>query len=324
LGEHAIIELMRKHFKPMPNMLPFGDDISTVPLTETKIAVLKTDMLVAKTDVPKGMNLWQAARKAIIMNVSDFAAKGVAPKAVLVSLGLPQALTQKDIEDIAKGLNTGAREYEAYVIGGDTGEACDLVIAVQLFGTSSKKGLILRSGARVGDILAVTGLFGKSAAGLRLLQGNCTASSRVSKVLTEAVCMPVARLPEGLALRGCGAVTAAIDSSDGLAWCLHELAAQSGVGFVVSDLPVAAEAKEFATANNLDAVELALYGGEEYEIVVTVDPKQWTKAEEAVAAVGGKLMQIGKTTNDKQILLKMTGEKPRVIEARGYEHFKSS
>ena len=80
----------------MPNMpVPFGDDVSGVNFNKSCIAVLKTDMLAAKTDVPKGMSLWQAARKAIVMNISDFASKGVKPTAALVALGLPSKLYSK-------------------------------------------------------------------------------------------------------------------------------------------------------------------------------------------------------------------------------------
>ena len=141
-------------------------------------------MLVAATDVPKGMSMWQAARKSVVMNVSDFAAKGVQPQAVQVSLGLPGKLKRADLVEIAKGLNAGAREYGAYIVGGDTGEACDLIISIQVFGVASKAALMLRRGAKAGDILAVTGPFGRSAAGLRLLQNSkLKASSGLRKVL---------------------------------------------------------------------------------------------------------------------------------------------
>jgi len=306
----------------MPGIVvPFGDDVSAVPLNANEVSVLKTDMLVAQTDVPKGMTLFQAGRKAIVMNVSDFAAKGVAPRAALVSLGLPHSLKSSDLEDIARGLNAGAREYGTYIVGGDTGEACDLVVAVNLFGVSAKTGMMLRTGVHVGDVLAVTGLFGKPAAGLKIIKGGCEATLDVRKSLLNSVCNPVARLQEGLALRGSGAVSGSIDSSDGLAWCLHELSAQSGVGFLVSVLPVAEEVAGFAEQNQLDASELVLYGGEEYELVVTVDPKRWAKAEAAAAAAGGKLLPIGKATRGRRVLLEVGGKR-RVIEARGYEHFK--
>ena len=323
LGEHRIIELMRSYFDVMPEMaVPFGDDVSAVPLGEGDVAVLKADMLVAKTDVPRGMSFWQAARKAVVMNVSDFAAKGVAPKAVMVSLGLPPSLLQGDLEEIARGLNAGAREFGAYVVGGDTAESAEVIISIQLFGTAPKQGLMLRGGAKAGDILAVTGFFGKSASGLRLLlDKQCKASDAMRDVLVGAVFMPKARLREGLALQRSGAVTSSIDSSDGLAWCLHELSVQSKVGFAVSALPVADEVRRFAEFNGLDSSELALYGGEEYELVLTVNPKMWMEAEAAVESVGGKLLPIGKATWDKQVVLDVDGVK-RVVETRGYEHFK--
>ena len=323
LGERRIIELIMSHLTTMPDSpVPFGDDVSAVDIGKGRVAVLKADMLVGKTDVPRDMSLWQAARKAVVMNVSDFAAKGVEPVAMLVSLGLPRDFMRKDVEELARGLNAGAREYGAYVIGGDTSEAPDLVVSISLFGTAKRNALMLRSGAMAGDIVAVTGFFGKTAAGLRLLLDGYAASKELREVLLRSVCMPKARLREGLALCGSGAVSASIDSSDGLAWSLHELARISSVGFLVNSVPVADEVRRFAEFNGLDALELALHGGEEYELVVTVKPRRWVAAETAVEAVGGCLLPIGKVTRDKQVLLDVNGEK-RVVEARGWEHFKS-
>lgn len=323
LGEREIIDLLRKRMDVLPrSFLPFGDDVSGVPLEDGRVAVLKTDMLVGKTDVPRGMSLWQAARKAVVMNVSDFAAKGVEPQAVLISLGLPRALLSKDIEEIGRGLNSGAREYGAYIIGGDTGEASDLIIAASLFGTAERKRMMLRSGAKLGDIVAVTGFFGKSAAGLRLLLNNCAASEEMSRVLVGSVFMPQARLKEGLALAGSSAVSASVDSSDGLAWGLYELSRMSGVGFHISSVPIADEVKCFADFNGLDASELALYGGEEYELIVTVRAKFWGEAEVAVERVGGRLLPIGKVVRETEVVLELDGKK-KSIEPRGWEHFKS-
>ncbi len=323
LGERKLIKLIRSRLSVMPGLpVPFGDDVSAVDIGKGQVAVLKTDMLIGKTDVPRGMSLWQAARKAVVMNVSDFAAKGVEPTALLVSLGLPKDFMRKDVEEIARGLNAGAQEYGAYIIGGDTSEASDLVVAVSLFGTAERKALMLRSGAKAGDIVAVTGFFGKTAAGLRLLLDGYAASKELREVLLRSVCMPQARLCEGLALCRSGAVSASIDSSDGLAWSLHELARMSNVGFVVNSVPVADEVRRFAEFNGLDALELALQGGEEYELVVTVKPKRWADAETAVEAAGGRLLPIGKVTRDRQVLLDVDGAK-YPVEARGWEHFKS-
>ena len=306
----------------MPKMpVQFGDDVAAFETEDGKLAVLKTDMLVGKTDVPPGMSLWQAARKAVIMNVSDFAAKGVKPMAAIVALGLPKCLTKRDIEEIGAGLNAGARESDTYVIGGDTGEASDLVIAVSLFGIAAKGVLMLRSGARPGDIIAVTGLFGKTSAGLRILVDDLEASRGTRKTLIDSVVMPNSRLREGLALVKTRAISASIDSSDGLAWSLHEIAKSSQVGICIDLLPTADECKTFGTCNNLDSTELTLYGGEEYELVLTVKPSRWKEAQKVVKDTGGRLFKIGKVTSRKRVVLKVGAKQVR-IEARGYEHFK--
>jgi thiamine-monophosphate kinase len=323
LGERRIISLIRSIIEIMPSMAaPFGDDVSAVPLGDRRVAVLKADMLVGNTDVPPGMSLWQAARKAVVMNVSDFAAKGVAPRAVLVSLGVPRNFLMSDIAEIARGLNAGARQYGAYIVGGDTSETKDLTISILLFGTAERNALMLRKGAKPGDVVAVTGAFGKTAAGLCLLLNGYAASQELREVLLKSVCMPEARLKEGLALSRSKAVTASIDSSDGLAWSLHEIAHMSDVGFLIETLPMAPEVKRFAEFNRLDSSELVLYGGEEYELVVTINPRLWKTAEKVVSRVGGQLLPIGKVTRTKELLVRVGGE-TKPLEPKGYEHFKT-
>ena len=324
LGEHEIIRLIQKHLTVMPDMpVPFGDDVSGAPLFGDEIAVLKTDMLVGATDVPAGMSLFSAARKAVVMNISDFASKGVMPTAIVVALGLPRALAnEKAVTEIADGLNAGAREYGTYIVGGDTNETNDLIISISVFG-AARNALMLRSGAKDGDVVAVTGLFGKPAAGLKLLAGGYKATAKVHDVLVDAVFNPKARLREGLALRGYDYVTASMDSSDGLAWSLHEIGKMSKVGFVLDKLPIAAEAEKFAQQNDLNPVDLAFYGGEEYELVLTVKPEKWEEAKAVVETVHGCLIPIGRTTAaSRQVILEWEGKR-QVIKAKGWEHFKS-
>jgi len=323
LGERKIISLIIDCLDQMPNMpVPFGDDVSAIDIGNEKLAIIKTDMLVGKTDVPPGMTLQQAARKSVVMNISDLAAKGVQPLAILASIGVPRDLTAKDIEKIGKGLNEGAREYNAYVLGGDTNEASDLIISCTAFGICEKRHLMRRSGAKPGDIVAVTGLFGKPSSGLKILLEHLFAPPKLRKELVRAVYVPHARLKEGLALAQTQAATASIDSSDGLAWSLHELSVSSNVGFLIDNLPVASEAKQFAKIHSLDPAELSLYGGEEYELLVTIKLRLWEKAKKAVEQVGGSLIKIGVVTKEKKLLLKAEGKKV-FIEARGWEHFKT-
>jgi len=322
LGERKIIQLIQNCLDRMPNMLlPFGDDASAVDLGADKLAVINMDMLVRKTDVPQSMSIWQAARKAVIMNISDLAAKGAKPTALLASIGLPSELTKMEIQQIGKGLNAGAREYGTYILGGDTNKAPDLIISCMALGVCPKSQLIRRSGAEPGDYVAVTGAFGKTASGLRILADGLSAPD-IQDVLVDSVLMPKARVVEGVALAQSKAATASIDSSDGLAWSLHELSRASNVGFCLDNVPIAYEVKRFAEIHGLDSLELALYGGEEYELLVTVKPSLWLEAKKAVAFAGGVLTKIGVVTKEKKILQE-TGEETVSVEARGWEHFKT-
>ncbi|MHC3129226.1 MAG: thiamine-phosphate kinase [Candidatus Bathyarchaeota archaeon] len=323
LGERKIIELILECLDQMPNpLIPFGDDASAVDLGTDKLAVINMDMLVGKTDVPKTMSLWQAARKAVIMNISDLAAKGAQPLALLASIGVPPNLTKTDIQQIGKGLNAGAREYNTYILGGDTNEASDLIISCMALGVCRKHHLIKRSGAKPGDYVAVTGSFGKTAAGLKILMNGLSAPE-IRGELVASVLMPKARVKEGMILAQSQATTASIDSSDGLAWSLHEISRASNVGFHLDKLPIAPEVERFAKIHGFDPVELALYGGEEYELLVTIKPKLWQEAKKAVENVGGSLIKMGLVTEEKQLLLQTDG-KLVSIEARGWEHFKTA
>lgn len=322
LGERKIIEIIWKHLDQPPNMpVPFGDDVSAIEYKKDNLAILKTDMLVGKTDVPPQMTYWQAARKAVIMNISDLAAKGVKPLAILASLGIPRNLTKKDIQQIGKGMNAAARQYDTYILGGDTNETQDLTISITAFGLTKKENLILRSGAHPGDIVATTGLFGLTSAGLKILTENLTAPPKLRKKLIDTVLMPNARLKQGLALAKTGVTTASIDSSDGLAWSLYEISRASNIGFIINTLPIAPETHKFAKIHNLNPLELSLYGGEEYELIITIDPKHWRKTKEAAIQTGDNLIKIGEVTAEKTIFLKQRDKLVR-IEARGYEHFK--
>lgn len=321
LGEREIIETIRKQLSIEPNMpVPFGDDVSAIRQKNGNIAVLKSDMLVGKTDIPPQMSYWQAARKAIVMNISDLAAKGIEPLGLLVSLGIPRSITKRSIVQIGKGLNAGAKEYGTSIIGGDTNETQDLIISIAAFGTT-KKDVTLRRGAHPGDILATTGLFGLTLPGLKILKEKLSAPLEMRKKFIDAVLMPRARLQEGLALAKTGATTATIDSSDGLAWSLHEISRASNIGFLIDCPPFAQETFEFAKMHNLDPLKLCLYGGEEYELIVTIEPDEWRRAQEAVFSKGGKLLKIGKATVKQAIHLRHDSRMID-IEAKGYEHFK--
>ena len=322
IGERRLIDLMMRHLTPMPGMpVPFWDDVSAVSLGKGRAAILKTDMLVWETDVPEGMTHFQAARKAVVMNFSDLGSKGVSPLAFLVSLGLPRSLSAEAVEEMARGFDAGAQEYGAYVIGGDTNEAGDVIISGTAYGGADEKKLMKRKGAQPGDVLATTGSFGKTAAAFKILLEGYTAPPKLRVPLLESVYTPKARVEEGVALAESGAVSASMDSSDGLAISLHDLSRSSGVGFRVDRLPASQEAEEFAELHGLPLRDLVLYGGEEYELVFTVKPGELDAARAALRRVGCSLFEIGEATADRRIVYVENGvEKP--VKHRGWEHFK--
>ncbi len=322
VGERRLIELMMRHLTAMPGMpVPFWDDVSAISLGDGRAAVLKTDMLVWETDVPPGMTPFQAARKAVVMNFSDLGSKGVRPIAFLPSLGIPRTLSVEAVEEMSRGFEAGAREHGGYVVGGDTNEACDVIIAGMAYGVAEEDTLVKRGGSEPGDILATTGLFGDTAAAFKILLEGYEASEKLRDRLVRSVYMPKARVEEGVALAESGSASSSIDSSDGLAISLHDLSRSSGHGFRLRRIPVSPEASEFAEINGLDPDELALHGGEEYELVFTVRPERLREARDSLRMVGCELIEIGDVIPERRIFYLEGGVEKR-IEARGWEHFR--
>ncbi len=321
VGERALIEIMLRHITPMPGMpVLFWDDVMAVDLGDGRAAVLNTDMLVWETDVPRGMTPYQAGRKAVVMNFSDLGAKGVRPQAFLASLGIPRETPVRVVEEIARGFEAGTREHGGYVIGGDTNEAAEIIINGVALGVAPVDNLMKREGAKPGDVLATTGLFGETAAAFKILLEGFEAPEELREALLESVYNPTTRVEEGVALAGTGSVSSSIDSSDGLAISLHDLSRSSSVGFRLDSLPTSPNARRLAELHGLNAADLALYGGEEYELIFTVTPPGLEAARESLRAAGGELIVLGEATADKKIIFVEDGvENP--IEKGGWEHF---
>jgi thiamine-monophosphate kinase len=319
IGERKIVNIIIELLEKIPvSPIPYGDDISAVDLGKGKLAYLKCDMLVDRTDVPPGMNLIQVGRKAVVSVVSDFASKGIQPVALLSSIGMPSDFKENDVKKIVRGLNLGAKEYGTYVIGGDTNESTDLIIDCIGFGLGDKNAFVSRYGAKPGNLLAVTGFFGETSAGLKIVKEEFRIPHNIRKKLLDAIYEPKARLQEGLALVKTKALTSSIDSSDGLAASLFELSERSGVGFLLEKIPISKYAIKFAEINDLDPISLALYGGEEYELVFTFQSKDLFKVQRTLKE---NLIVIGEVTSEKRIEVK-TGYGKKKILPLGWEHFK--
>ena len=318
LNEREIITVLREQFETKSRLpLGFDDDVASYLFGKTEQLVVKTDMLVGGTDVPPGMTVRQAARKAVVATVSDFAAKGVKPIVLMIGLGLAPPVKLRTVREIARGLNEASREYGCRIIGGDTSETGDLIIDCMGIGLAKNGKVIPRNGAKAGDIVAVTGDFGKTVAGLQILLSKTKKQRRLYPTLIQSVLHPTAQLNEGLRLAKTGYVNSSIDSSDGLAWSLSEIAKLSKVNIVIEKVPVANDAEMFARVHRLDPEEMALYGGEEYELVLTISAARF----ESVANLIPGLRKIGRVEKGpgRISLVKDTGLVS--VEPRGYQHF---
>src|SRR2546428_4348915 len=318
LTEHEIIRILTNQFAGQPGTpLGFDDDVSAIPFSPKTWIIVKTDMLIGSTDVPPGMTVQEAARKAVVATVSDFAAKGVKPQALMISIGLPAPAKKTTVQDIARGLGQAAREYHCKIIGGDTNQANDLVLDISGVGFADPKTLVRREGARPGDIVAVTGPFGRSSAGLRILISKRKNDLVRYPTLVKAVRWPRARLTQGIILAKSHGTSSSIDSSDGLAWSLHQIAEASMVGINLHTIPIATEVERFAKEHRLSALELALYGGAEYELVVTIRPERFKNLKRLVPS----LRRIGVVEKEPLGVSARIGRQQIIVEARGCQHF---
>lgn len=281
---------------PPPGDIWIGDDAAVVTPAGGGRTVLATDLLVAGIHFDEAFSsLEDVGYKALMVTVSDFAAMGVRPAYALVSMAAPGGT---DLDRLGAGLAEAAGETGCVIVGGDLAESPVLVLSTAVFGVAdTETPLLVRSGARPGDQLFVTGPLGRSAAGLRLLRAAASAGLRLPDPdLTAAHRRPVARLAEGEAARRSGA-TAAIDLSDGLVGDLGHLAEASGIAIDLVTVPVA----EGATQDE------ALGGGEDYELVVATRSPDVLAAAFLAADLAPPL-PIGRCTADRPGVITLGGD----------------
>jgi thiamine-monophosphate kinase len=322
IGERALIQRIMKQITPMPEMpISFWDDASAVSLGDGRSIVINTDMLVWETDIPQGMTPFQAARKSVVMNISDLGAKGVQPMVFMPNIGIPWDYDVQKVEEMARGFETGAREYGAYVVGGDTNEACDVIISGLALGITEENRIMKRDGGALpGHRLAVTGSFGLTSIGFMHLLKDVEIESEVKTEVLESVYMPKARVKEGVALAKTRVVTSCMDSSDGLSVSLYDLRKSIGYGFIVENPPIHQHTDLFAKRHGLDPLSLAFAGGEEYELVFTYPPENTQVVREALQGVGCGLIEIG-VVSDKEDIVMKHNDRLVPIEWGGWDHF---
>ncbi|HET6385621.1 MAG TPA: thiamine-phosphate kinase [Armatimonadota bacterium] len=262
-----------------------GDDCAALAGFAGSVSLFTTDTMVQGIHFLPGAPPEALGWKSLASNISDIAAMGGMPTIALVTLGLPATLKLEWLLGWYRGIADCAARYNVAVIGGDIVRApSDLFVTISLSGDVEPDRLTLRSGARPGDAIIVTGSLGNSAAGLALLQ----AGRKEPSVLIDAQLRPTPRLWEGRALSGSATVTAMMDLSDGLAGDLKHICAASGVGAMVEAqrIPIIEETRRAAKELGQDPLEWALRGGEDYELLACVRPDRVEVALNALVAAG--------------------------------------
>jgi thiamine-monophosphate kinase len=304
LHEFRLIEQLRQAFGRTGSAVVrgIGDDAAVLAPPKGRQLVLTTDLLVEGVHFDlRTASVEDIGYKAAIANLSDIAAMGARPEYALVSIALPASWTASRVFRLYHGIMAACRAHRVALIGGDTSSSPDrLFLNLTLTGSVPAGAALLRSGARVGDLLYVTGTLGDSLAGLRLLsRGERSAAPRLPprsrRLLIAWHRRPSAQAALGQILSSHRLASAAIDLSDGLSGDLRHLCEQSRVGAEVdaSALPLSPALRAYARAFDCDPVALALQGGEDYELLFTVPASKQRALHRVAQRTGRRLTCIG-------------------------------
>ena len=332
-GEFALIERLRSKLRSSENpdvVVGIGDDAAVIEAGNGKCWVISCDVQVQGTHFPaEGVSGFSVGHKALAVNVSDVAAMGGTPRFALISLGVQKDTPLAFLDEIYEGMNAKAENWEVVVLGGNvTKTEGPLFIDVFVVGMMERKDIIRRNGAEIGDQILVTGHLGDAAAGLYLLNHpelKSKVSDETHTVLTFAQLRPHPRVHEGKAIASLHHATAMMDVSDALAGDLGHICSASGVGAVIweHELPISREALDLASLVYVDPKEWALYGGEDYQLLLTAPVSAVPALQEAVrAATGTSLTPIGEILPEQEgvLLQKIDGKVP--LEPRSWDHLK--
>lgn len=327
-NENNIIELLHKHYPGRSSFVKkgIGDDGAVVhPGPANEYWVITTDTLLEGIDFRREWTTpYRLGRKSIAVNLSDLAAMGAKPRFFTVSLALPAGISKRWILEFYKGMNAPDHSKDAQLIGGDLSRSeSGILITVTAVGESLNRKVLYRSGGHPGDLLYVTGILGRSAAGLKLLQSSGGKSrSRHKQEALRAHQMPEPRCETGIWLAQSGLVRCMMDLSDGLSVDLPRLCKASGVGAEIrpADLPIFSESRAW----NCDPVKLALHGGEDYELIFAVPKSKRRLLEKTYPSKFPAITEIGKLIGTTGKVWMLESGKRRRLPDQGYDHFRRS
>ncbi len=312
-------------------VLGIGDDAAILELPATLQQCLSTDMLVESVHFPVQATAFAVGQRALAVNLSDLAAMGAQPLCFTLAVSLPHH-DESWLENFSAGLLSMAQQYRCPLVGGDTTRG-PLAIAIQVHGVATKGQLLRRDGAQAGDAILVTGSLGKGAIALAAMgepvhfdaslhEQLATIDGSVRERLQSFFYAPLPRLE--FAQQAAPWINSAIDISDGLAGDLQHILQASSVGASINPLsiPYDAAVEQCTSAQQRQAA--ALFGGDDYELCITVSPNHLTTVRDVAEKMQLSLTQIGDIDSKAGLRVSREGGVSEELTPLAYDHFRNN
>jgi thiamine-monophosphate kinase len=317
---------------PQSLVCGIGDDAAVFRSASGKETVITADLLVEDIDFRRTTTPpYLLGHKSLAVSLSDIAAMGSRPQWSLVSVGVPDEVWQTDfVERLYDGLLDLANRYGVQLIGGDTSRTPDKIVIDSIVTGECSAGMaVMRSGAKPGDQIFVTGSLGAAAAGLRLIERGAHLaeqnlgdddSQKLDHILLRQL-RPEPRVGWGIVLGEERLATSMIDLSDGLSSDLNRLCAGSGVGALIDSslLPIDTRVVELCGRRALDPLQLALHGGEDFELLFTVKPGDISRLPRRVDGV--EITCVGEIVSASEGVRISEGSRIWELKPGGWKHF---
>lgn len=324
MNEDALVEALAALVgRPASRILTgIGDDAAVWQPSRAHRSVITTDALVEGVHFTcDAMSPREIGHRAMVANLSDVAAMGARSHLATVALSLPPDWTQDRVLELYRGMLVAGDDAGVVIAGGDLTRAPILCIAITVVGEVRPSNLKLRSGAKPGDVLCVTGPLGASRAGLLLAKRADGLSGELRAQALRAHRTPQARWREGLWFGSSRYVHAMMDVSDGLATDLARLCERSRCGALIASVPVAPSARAFAEHAGEQAEAFALAGGEDFELLVAIAGRAYPYlANRFKRHFGRDLFAIGEVRAGNGVF-RRSARGEEVVERSGWEHF---
>ena len=301
-----------------------GDDCCVFKTSAEVASLLTTDMLVERIHfLLEAIPPYKLGRKSLAVNMSDIAAMGGTPKEAAISVAIPDTVDLDYLDALYDGMKSMAKEFGVNLLGGDTTSSPGpLIINIALVGEVREEEVLYRSGAKVGDVIFLTGPVGSAAAGLDIILKE--RGSDAWGELIEAHHNPYPQIKTGRTIASMKVANSLIDVSDGVAADLGHICTESKLGAIIEEkmIPTTEQLRAYCEKFQEDSRHLSLHVGEDYVLLGTVPVASAARLQEVLEANGCQFHSIGRTVAESDLRLEGRDGSVEVIGANGWDHFR--